>query len=388
MTTSTRLIKIAVGVVIVIGLSASLFILGRADATTEQNPPTTNKEQLPPGVVKFATDAAQLSSLKIDTVEELPLPVSDVLNGRIAYDENVTSRVSSPISGRIVSMYAGIGDKVRSGSALVEIDSPDLGTAEADWHKALADETRKRLNFERVKDLFEAEVLARKDYESADADLLQAKAETKRAHLRIKNLHGSGNEEGHFSLKSPIAGIVADTQVNPGLEVGPASPLPLFVVTDLSQLWVIVDVPENSVANIHPGQAITVETEAYPNTLFSGKVELVGLTLDPATRRVQVRCAIRNDDGRLKPEMFARVSFAANEGASKAIRVPNSSIFVEGMYSYVFVETQPGSFEKRRITIKIKGYDKSYVDTGLKNGDKIVSEGAFLLNAEVASDAH
>jgi cobalt-zinc-cadmium efflux system membrane fusion protein len=388
MTSSSRLIKIAIAGIVVIGLSASVFILRHADASAEQNTPAAGKEQLPPGGVKFATNAAQLSSLKIDRVEELPLPVSDVLNGRIVYDENVTARVSSPISGRIVTMYAGIGDKVRSGSALVEIDSPDLGTAEADWHKALADETRKKLSFERVRDLFKAEVLARKDYESADADLLQAKAETKRAHLRIKNLHGSGNEEGHFSLQSPISGIVADTQVNPGLEVGPASQLALFVVTDLSQLWVIVDVPENGMAAIHPGQAIVVETEAYPNALFSGKVELVGLTLDPATRRVQVRCTIRNDDGRLKPEMFVRVSFAANEGASKAIRVPNSSIFVEGMYSYVFVETQPGSFEKRRITIKIKGYDKSYVDTGLKNGDKIVSEGAFLLNAEVASDAH
>lgn len=376
------------GTIVAISIAVMVFAIRYGHATQEQNLTPVSKEHSQPGMVKFTANAPQLSALKIANVEEVSLPISDLLNGRISYDENVTSRISSPIPGRVLTLRAEIGDKVQRGTVLVNIDSPDLSSAEADWRKAQADELRKKLAYERAKSLFEVEVLARKDYESADADYLQSKAETKRTQLRMKNLHASGNEDGRFGLKSPISGVVADKQINPGQEVRPDSPNPLFTITDLSHLWVIVDVPERSAAEIHAGQIINIETDTYPDRLFFGKVELVGLALDPSTRRIQVRCTVKNEDNKLKPEMFARVSFVADGETKKAVPLPNTSIFVEGAYSYVFVETRPGTFEKRRVNVKIKGYEKSYIDSGLTKGEKVVTEGAFLLNAEVASDAH
>ena len=376
------------GTIVAISIAVMVFAIRYGHATQEQNLTPISKEHSQPGMVKFTANAPQLSALKIANVEEVSLPISDLLNGHISYDENVTSRISSPIPGRVLTLRAEIGDKVQRGTVLVNIDSPDLSSAEADWRKAQADELRKKLAYERAKSLFEVEVLARKDYESADADYLQSKAETKRTQLRMKNLHASGNEDGRFGLKSPISGVVADKQINPGQEVRPDSPNPLFTITDLSHLWVIVDVPERSAAEIHAGQIINIETDTYPDRLFFGKVELVGLALDPSTRRIQVRCTVKNEDNKLKPEMFARVSFVADGETKKAVPLPNTSIFVEGAYSYVFVETRPGTFEKRRVNVKIKGYEKSYIDSGLTKGEKVVTEGAFLLNAEVASDAH
>lgn len=384
MTMQPNILKAALIAATIGAAAAGIYYINGPQSHRPAPPP---KDRSHPGVVKFAPEAPQLSSLKIAAVTEVPLPVSEPVNGRIAYAENVTTRVTSPILGRVIALHAEIGDTVTSGAVLADIDSPDLATAEADWRKAQADELRKKLALDRAKTLFDGEVLARKDYESAEADHLQAKAETKRANLRMRNLNADGKEDGKFGLKSPIAGIVADKQINPGLEVRPDLPNPLFVISDLSRLWVIVDVPERSAADIRPGQAVTIEVDAYPDQRFAAKVERVGLALDPGTRRIQVRCSVKNTDRRLRPEMFARVSFLAEEGGKKAIPLPNTSLFAEGMYSYVFVETKAGTFEKRRVNVKVKGHDKSFVDAGLANGERVVTEGAFLLNAEVASDA-
>ncbi|WP_286758180.1 efflux RND transporter periplasmic adaptor subunit [Ralstonia sp. RL] len=338
-----------------------------------------------PGIVQFAPGAAELSALRIAPVSEAPLPVAEPVNGRIAYDENVTARVSSPIPGRVVGVRAEIGDRVSRNAVLLDIDSPELANAEADWRKGQADELRKKLALERARSLLEHEVIARKDYESAQADYLQAVAETRRAALRMKNLNAAGNENGKFGLKAPIAGVVADKQVNPGLEVRPDLQNPLFVITDIGRLWVLADVPERSIGGIRPGQAVSIETDAYPNERFAATVERVGLALDPATRRVQVRCSVKNPEHKLKPEMFARVSFLA-DGRKTGVQVPNTGLVADGLHSYVFVEKQPGTFEKRAVTVTVRGSDSSFIE-GVSGGERVVTEGALLLNSEAAGDA-
>ena len=320
--------------------------------------------------------------------------------GRVAYDENHTTRVSSPIAGRVLALHAEVGDTVKNGQALAELDSPDLGTAEADWQKARSDELRKQRAFERAKTLFDGQVLARKDFESAQADIEQARSETRRAVLRMRNLNARGAENGVFRLKASLAGVVAERQINPGQEVRPDTPAPLFVITRLETLWVLVDVPEQLAAAIHPGQAAVVESDAWPGQAavvesdawpgeqFAARVDRVGILLDPGTRRIQVRCVLENRGRKLKPEMFARVLFVPDGAAVHAILVPNTSLFVEGRYSFVFVETRPGSFEKRRANVRRSDGERSYVDTGLAEGDRVVTEGAFLLSAEAGGDAH
>ena len=341
----------------------------------------------PPGQITFAANAAQLSSLKVVAVTAIPLPVSDLVSARVTYDEGLTARISAPIAGRVIALHAEPGDQVRRGFILAAIDAPDLATADADWRKAQADEVRKRLAQTRAQTLFDGEVLARKDLEAADADHAQAKAETRRAALRMKNLNATGQEQGAYGLRSPIDGMVVERQINPGQEIRPDLANPLFVVTDLRHLWVIADVAERSANALRAGQQVTLETDAYPGERFTARIERVGLALDPGTRRVQVRCSVANLDLKLKPEMFARVSFLPVEGAAKAVAVTNSGLFVEGMYDFVFVETRPNTFVKRRVNVALRGHETSFIDAGLVNGERVVTEGAFLLNAEVAANA-
>jgi cobalt-zinc-cadmium efflux system membrane fusion protein len=330
---------------------------------------------------------AQLSFLKIAPVKAQALPVAEPVAGRIAYDEERTSRVASPIQGRVTSQHVEIGDEVRAGQLLAELDSPDLAGAQADERKAAADEERKRLALARTRMLVDADVLARKEVENAQADYLQADAEARRARQRIGNLHARGSVDGRFGLRAPIAGVVADKQLNIGQEVRPDQANPLLVISDLRHVWAIADVPERVAAGLHPGQPVLVETDAYEGRSFRGRIKRIGVALDPVTRRVQVRCELDNPDGSLKPDMFARIAFVAADGKTDAVSVPNTALVTEGLYTYVFVEQGSGHFEKRRVRVALGGAVRSYVDTGLREHERVVTEGALLLNAESSNHA-
>lgn len=338
------------------------------------------------GVVHFAVGAPQMNSIRSEIVRSVAMPSADPVNGRFTVDEDVTSRVSSPITGRVISVKSDIGQQVGRGAALLEIDAPEFATAEADLSKAQSEEHRKKLAYDRARHLHEKEVIARKEFEAAEADYQQAEADTHRAELRMRNLNATGSQNGRFILRSPVAGTVIDRLVNPGQEVRPDLEKPLFVVTDFSRLWVIADVPEKNLANVHLGQIVSVETDAYPEQKFLAKVDRIGLMLDPTTRRVQVRCSVQNKDLHLKPEMFARVSFLA-DGDRKGVEIPNTSLVIDGVYSWVFVEKSAGVFEKRKVRLALRGNDHSFVESGLGEGDKVVVEGALLLNSEAAEHA-
>lgn len=342
------------------------------------------------GKISYPANAPQLASIKLTAISEVSLPIADTMNGKLAYDENVTSRISSPVAGRVIRSTVEIGDYVKKDTPLLILDSPDMATADADFAKAKADQQRKKLNLDRAQKLLEQEVIARKDVESAEADYLQAAAETKRAGLRMRNLNAHGSENGQFVLKAPISGLISDKQINPGLEVRPDAAAPLLTITDLNRLWVLIDVPERYISNIKNGQKIQLEFDAYPDQIFDAIVDRVGLALDPTTRRIQIRGVLNNKDMKLRPEMFARVSFLADND-KKAFRIPNSALIVEGLYNYVFLEKRPGEFQKQKINIVLKDRDVSYADvasnTELNNKQRIVEEGALLLNAEVASHA-
>jgi len=382
-------IKIWLAVLVGIGLIYLLYqrlavdqIAGKLDAS-----PSAQKDAA--SILRFAPDAPQLAYLHIQPVTEIFQPASETLNGRIAYDENYTSRVSSPIAGRTMRVAAQVGDKVRAGQALLWLDSPDFASAVADLRKAEAMLRQKQLAFDRAKTLYDGQVLARKDFEAAEADLKQSEAEMQRAKLRLQNLGSievADADAQRFTLRAPISGVVAERQANPGTEVRPDAPNPLFVITDPVHLSVLIDLSEQDLNKIHLGQAVSIEVDAYPETPFSARVANIGQTLDPATRRLQARCAILNRELRLKPEMYARVTLLADE-KRKVLRVPNSALLTKGLYSYVFVEKEPGVLEKRQVVLDMQSRDYSIIKQGLQPGERVVTTGALLLNSELSGES-
>ncbi len=272
---------------------------------------------------------------------------------------------------------------------LAVLDAPELGTAAADLAKAQADAQLKKAALDRSRTLFAAEVVARRDLEVAQAEWQQAQAEAERARLRLANLApggtaGPGSER--YQLRAPIAGVVAARRINPAMEVRPDSDEPLFIVTDMSRLSVLVDVPERDLPIVTVGKSAQVEVSAYPQRSFTGKVVHVAPTLDPQTRRIQARVAVDNREGLLKPEMYAKVAILA-DSREELPRIPTGALLVEGVKNYVFVEREAGVFEKREVTLAVQTRSYAYVWNGVKGGDKVVGVGALLLNAELASSS-
>jgi len=332
--------------------------------------------------VVFAANSPQLANLKIEPVIEITASTTSPLNGKITFDENYTSRISSPILGRALSIKAQIGDKVKAGQVLMTIDSPELGSALADARKAYADLQLKNKAFERNSLLLEGGVIARKDLETSQSDLAQAVAEEQRANARLKNLGAQRNADESFMLRAPIAGVVVDRQVNPSSEVRPDAPAPLFIITNPEHLWASIDLPERDLTKVVPGQKLAIQVDAYPDEIFSGNIDSIGVMVDPATRRINVRCTVQSR-GKLKPEMYAQIS-PLNTQNIKVIRLANTALITEGLYSYVFVEVSPNHFKKRRVSLNSQEREFATVKTGLSVGERVITSGAFLLNSELA----
>ena len=159
---------------------------------------------------------------------------------------------------------------------------------------------------------------------------------------------------------------------------------PLFVVSNLTRLWVLVDLPEHHLSKVKPGLPVSVAVEAYPGETSRAVVARVGQVVNPDTRRIQVRCDLNNPDGKLKPEMYARVTLLTDEG-KQAVRLPNSALVTEGLYSFIFVEATPRVFVKRKVQLAVQDREYSYVSAGVAKGERVVIGGALLLQSELSS---
>jgi cobalt-zinc-cadmium efflux system membrane fusion protein len=374
---------------LVAGAAGATWLLpgGTKESLTPREQPPAAKVNGERNVLRFPEGAPQLAMIRSELLPSSPVPVAEPLSARVAYDEDVTARIGVGISGRIVALKAAPGDPVRAGQVLAEIDSADFGTAHADLDKARADEERKRLVLARAQDLGAGDGVAAKEVEAAEADYAAARAETARAEQRLNNLnpHGLIVHGQRVGLTSPVGGVVAERTATPGLEVSPGLGTPLFVVTDVRHLWLMVDLPEKLMSRVKRGDNVAVESDAYPDERFAARIVQLGQVLDPNTRRVVARARLDNTSGKLLPEMFVRASVLQDSGSG--VRVPNGAIVNRGVHAFVFVETAPGQFQRRRVMLLTRGSDSSYVGEGLKGGERVVTTGALLLDAELVAPA-
>jgi cobalt-zinc-cadmium efflux system membrane fusion protein len=334
--------------------------------------------------VHFDPGAAQLASIRVEVAALAPVPLGEPLHARLAYDENRTVRLGVPIAGRVAALRRQAGDAVRAGEELMSVDAPDLAAAVADRDKAGAEEVRRRLAFERAQRLVDVGVLPRRELESAQAEAESARAELARAQHRLRHLSPGEDDPAVYRLRSPVDGVIAERRVNPGAEVRPDGADPLFVITDPTRLWVMIDLPERELALVRTGQRTLVRADAWPNERFVATIERIAAAVDPGTRRVQVRALLDNPGRRLKPEMYVQVILLPDQG-QQAVRLPNAALVTQGLYSYVFVEGPPGFFRRRKVTLGAQDRTHAFVTEGVAAGEFVVTTGALLLNSELAS---
>lgn len=303
--------------------------------------------------------------------------------GRLVWNEESTVRVFSPVTGRVIKLRADLGQTVAKGEALADIESPDLGQAQSDALRAATDLRAAERNLARVQALLEHGAAPKKDSENAEADLSRTQAEQKRTQARLALYGGNGGVDQRFALRSPISGVVVDRAINAGQEVRSDAQTPLCVVSNPNRLWVLLDATEQTLPLLHRGMKLRIHSAAWPGETWAGALEVVGDTLDSATRTLKARGSLANPGHRLKAEMYVEVDLD-NAGGGKGFFIPAGAVVSEGSSSFVFVAEAKGAYRRQPVHLGSEQGGRLEVLDGLKEGQSVVTEGTLLLQQLLA----
>ena len=359
----------------------ALFLLtscGAREAAVPEARPTVQGQ-----AITFPKASPAIARLAVEKVEP-PLERDLVLPARLTWDEERTVRVFTPFAGRVTRLIAKVGDRVAAGAPLAEMMSPDFGQAQADAGKAQADLALATQALARQKELHEHGVTSAKDLQQATADLARARAESDRAVGRLTaygNATGSGSQ---FVLKSPTAGTVVERNLNPGQELRPDQPgNPLFVITDPTRLWVIVDTNESDQGSLKVGTPLVIMSNQFPEDAFAGTLTQLSDFVDPVSRTLKVRGSVPNPERILKGEMFVSARVKVPKGDVPTVNA--KAVYLSGVRNYAFVRTGGNTFTRKPVRVGRELDGRMPVLSGLQEGEEAVVAGNLFLDQIIAS---
>lgn len=368
-------------------LNCFIFTILVAGCHRETNPEPPPAPKIEGDKITFPANAPQLGYLTIEPAQERTAAVVG-LYGRLAWDDDVTVRVYSPVAGRVTAIPVEVNQSVAAGDALASLDSPDFGQALANARTAAGNFAAADKMLSREKELFTHGAAAQKDVEAAEAAYVAAIAERDRAAATLANYGGSADSTNEiYSLRSPLAGVLVEKNISPGQEIRSDLMLanaqqffnPQFVVTDPTRLWLFLDVDELTVTSLASGREVFIHTPAHPDKVFHGRLEVIGHELDPVTRTIKARCLVDNGGNLLRAEMYVTVDVASSGPAG--VNVPTKALFLKGEEHCVFVETAPGQFARRMVKLGVENDGRTAIADGISPGERVVSEGCLLLES-------
>jgi membrane fusion protein, heavy metal efflux system len=344
-----------------------------------------NKPEHPAEEGMLAVDAEVLRDLKLTTFPAELRPGGEGVTalGELKVNEQAYAEVGTPIPARVVRLVASPGQSVRRGQPLAELQSVELGQARAQRTAAEARAELSRKTVERKRGLAAERIVSRGELQRAEAEAAEAEAELRAAEAAVEALGvGSGRPGGPsgFALLSPLSGTVLERTAVQGQTADPSRPL--FRIGDLSNLWLIVQAPERDAVQVRTGSRAEITLAALPGLKLQGKVDWVGREVDPHSRTVPVRLVLRNEDGRLKPGMFATSWIRTGEEGERVVAIPANSLQRKDDRWVVFLPRGEGKFEVRPVERGRDLGNEVVILSGLKPGENVVVEGAFVLRAE------
>ena len=334
---------------------------------------------------------ANISLLKLLSIEELkPRVVADSLrlSARVELDQRHVARIGASVTGRVTDIKAELGQAVKKGELLALLNSSELGKAQSEFLKAGSQVNLRRLVVQRAERLVQSGVIAEAELQDRQAVLNEAEVDLQAARdaLRVmgmstvdlENLSEERTIHSNSPVTSSIAGTVIERHVTLGQVVQPTDSL--YTVADLSQLWLVAQVPEQQAQWAREGDQVQAEIPALPEMEIRGSLIYVADMVDPDTRTVTVRMALANPLKLLKPQMLATLKIT--KPGSQALVAPEQAIVREHDQDYVFVQIAPTRFEMRAVRLGREESAGRLVLEGLKSGERIVANGAFHLNNE------
>jgi len=327
----------------------------------------------------------KLSSIKVGAIAVRELPRSLSVAGKVQFDEDRVARILAPVPGQVVAIHVKVGDVVRNGQAICAISSREAAAAIAEHAESHKDLDLARKTLAMTQDLFEHQAASRIALQQTENDYAKASSRVSRSDQELRVL-GLADEEaiasfnGRLPVVAPIAGVVIERHVNDGQFVQ-ADTTPMITIADLTTVWVLGDIFERDLRFVSIGAAATIAAAAYPDERFTGRVDYVSATIDPATRTAKVRVSMPNPGVRLKPEMFASVTLRLADVES-VLTVPSRAVFVEDGRTFVYAAVGADRFVRRAVDVGANEGSECRIVGGLSAGDRVVVDGALLLREE------
>jgi len=360
---------------------------------------------------RFHPTASQWAMLTVEPVEMHKFRTEFVTEGKVALDEDRVTRIFSPFAGRVTKILAAPGDAVQQGEPLFIVEAADSLQAQNDFIAAEAalNKARSQVNLtqiieQRLGALYKDRVTPLKNWQEAQANLTTAEndlrsdqigLEAVRNRLRllgktdaeIETFEKTGAITPDAEVRAPLSGTILQRKVGPNqyVNAGASEGDPVFLIGDISKLWLIVSVHESDASQVKLGEPIRFTVLAYPDRVFEAKINYVATSIDPHSRRLMVRANIDNSEGLLKPEMFASVAVVSEEGAPTPA-VPREAVIYEGDATRVWVATGDQAVELRQIKLGLTGGRLVQVIEGLAPGEKIVTRGTLFIDRIAGSN--
>ena len=398
-----RTLPIVVGVAVI--AAASLAFVKLRDQGDTKAVEVSSQSKRPQ---RFAPSDAQWATLTVEPVKELVFRSERATEGKIAVDEDRSTPIFSPYAGRVTKLLAKPGDHVEVGQPLFTVEASDMVQAQNDFITAATslNKARSALNLaqiidKRQRELYDAKAVPLKEVQNARAALDAAENDVRsnevgleagRNRLRIfgktdqeiAEFQDKGTINPATPIYAPISGTIVQRKVGPGQYIGNGAADPVFVIGDLSSVWLTAFVRETESSYVSVGQPLNFTVLAYPNEVFRANIAYVSTALDPNTRRLLVRATIDNAKGLLKPEMFANVNILTGEGDAGAA-IPRHAVIYEGDTARVWVVRDDKSIESRQVKIGLVNGRMIQIVDGLKVGEKVITKGTLFIDRASAS---
>jgi cobalt-zinc-cadmium efflux system membrane fusion protein len=337
----------------------------------------------------FSLPAEQAAHVQLYTVVRATMTRSLRLSGSVAYNSFVTSPVISQVGGPVSRVVVTPGEHVRAGQPLLYVASPDYSLMRSGYVKArdafqLADKVYKR-----AQDLAAHGVIAAADVDQAESARTQAQADLQSSEQAIRILGVQTPEDlvaqptsSEVALRSPLAAEVVERLCAPG-QLLQAGSTQCFTLSDMSSVWVLVNIYQNDIANVHVGDEVSIGNESYPGVLH-GRIQYLAPALDPATRTLQARIQTPNPGERLKKDMYVTAEVRAGV-IPNAVLVPDTAILRDAEnLPYVYRQTGTNQFARRMVTLGDSDGGRTQVVAGLESNDRIVGDGSLFLQFQNA----
>jgi cobalt-zinc-cadmium efflux system membrane fusion protein len=351
---------------------------------------TAKTTDLADGGLSVELNDKQMASVKVEPVGDYLFPVEKSAVGSIDFNEEMTVQVFTPYQGRIIDLFARVGDEVKKGQTLFTIDSPDLLNAESNLIAAAGVLDLTTRNLARLRKLYETRAVSQHDVEQATSDQMTAEGALRtgrdavrifgKTDAEIDQIVKDRKADPTLVVPSPITGRVTARNAAPGLFVQPGNAPAPYSVADISTMWMLANVAESDVPAFRVGQAVKVSLLAFPGEIFDGRIVTTDSMVDPNTHRMMMRSEIKDPKHELRAGMFANFIIQTGDPV-RSLALPLNGVVREGDGTMtVWVTSDRRRFTQRTVRTGIQKDGYRQILEGLQAGELVASDGAIFLS--------